>query len=106
MWKRGIGETFAVMLALATPGAAQKHETINITVRVRNDAGISESIIGLARAAAVKVFSAVGRIAGPLEHSAQKPLGDVFQKALPDASLDISPLRLASWRPSRNFERQ
>ncbi len=60
MWKRWIGETFAVVLALATLGVAQERETISITVRLRNDAGISESVIGLARAAAVKVFSAAG----------------------------------------------
>ena len=60
MWNRGIGGTFAVVLALATPGVAQEREPISITVRLRNDAGISESVIGLARAAAVKVFSAAG----------------------------------------------
>ena len=60
MWKRRIGATFAVVLALATSGLAQERETISITVRLRNDAGISESVIGLARAAAVKVFSAAG----------------------------------------------
>ena len=58
MWRRGIGWTFAVAFALDAPGLAQERETINITVRLRNDAGISESVMGLARAAAVKVFSA------------------------------------------------
>jgi hypothetical protein len=60
MWKRGIGWTFVVVLALTTPGLAQERETISITVRLRNDAGISESVIGRARAEAVTVFSAAG----------------------------------------------
>ncbi len=60
MSKRGVGVTVAVVLALASPGLAQERETVGVTVRLRNDAGVSDSVIGLARAAAVKVFSAAG----------------------------------------------
>ena len=60
MSKRGIAGTVAIVLVLALPGLAQERETIDITVRLRNDAGISESVVGLARTAAVEVFSAAG----------------------------------------------
>ena len=60
MWKRGISALLGVVLVLTAAAVAQERETINVTVRLRNDAGISESVIALARAAAVKVFSAAG----------------------------------------------
>ena len=60
MWKRGISGVLVGILAMAAPGMAQERETIKVTVRLRNDAGISESAIGLARAAAAKVFSSAG----------------------------------------------
>ena len=60
MWKRGISGVLVGILAMAVPGMAQERETIKVTVRLRNDAGISESVVIHARATAAKVFLAAG----------------------------------------------